>query len=412
MPNGRSFVGFGFGPIQSGLFLLEAFRSGNFQNLTVAEIDPGLVHALRSAGGSFQVNVATREGLDTVEVHGVQVLDPTDSADQPKLIEAISQAHEMATALPSVETYDTGGPASVARLIAEGIRRRPSQPRLIYAAENHRRAARCLHEAIARHLPPAELDSAQVVDTVIGKMSGLVTDPDQLRRWELAPMTPGATSAILVEAFNHILISRVTLAHLAPGIPAFQQKTNLLPFEDAKLFGHNAVHALIGYLAHAQGIRCMSELASQPGILDIARRALLDESGAALIARHGRTGDPLFTPAGFAEHADDLLERMLNPYLRDQVERIIRDTQRKLAYDDRLIGTMRLALEEGIEPRNLASGAAAAARHLLNSADSPGEQAIRDRLIGLWGNRIDAHAPLIIELICNAKDRLPEIRNA
>ena len=32
----KTFVGFGFGPIQSGLFLLEAFRSGNFDRYVVA----------------------------------------------------------------------------------------------------------------------------------------------------------------------------------------------------------------------------------------------------------------------------------------------------------------------------------------------------------------------------------------
>ena len=40
------FVGFGFGPIQSGLFLNEAFQSGNFSRLVVAEIDQNLVDAV------------------------------------------------------------------------------------------------------------------------------------------------------------------------------------------------------------------------------------------------------------------------------------------------------------------------------------------------------------------------------
>ncbi|MEI6783226.1 MAG: hypothetical protein WCQ21_20170, partial [Verrucomicrobiota bacterium] len=69
---------------------------------------------------------------------------------------------------------------------------------------------------------------------------------------------------------------------------------------------------------------------------------------------------PLFTPAGYQVYADDLLERMTNPYLRDRIERVIRDTPRKLSWDDRLIGTMRLALDAGVTPRRFALGAAAA----------------------------------------------------
>ena len=49
----RTFVGFGFGAIQGGLFLPEAFGSGNFSRLVVSEIDTEVVNALRSAGGSY-----------------------------------------------------------------------------------------------------------------------------------------------------------------------------------------------------------------------------------------------------------------------------------------------------------------------------------------------------------------------
>ena len=51
---------------------------------------------------------------------------------------------------------------------------------------------------------------------------------------------------------------------------------------------------------------------------------------------------------------------MVNPWLRDAVARVIRDPRRKLAWNDRLIGTMRLALDAGITPYRFAQGAAAA----------------------------------------------------
>jgi mannitol-1-phosphate/altronate dehydrogenase len=50
--------------------------------------------------------------------------------------------------------------------------------------------------------------------------------------------------------------------------------------------------------------------------------------------------------------------------LRDAVDRITRDTRRKLGWEDRLVGTMRLALGQGISPVRYAKGAAAAVRQL------------------------------------------------
>ena len=43
----RTYVGFGFGAIQAGLFLYEAFGSGAFSRLVVAEVVPEVVAAVR-----------------------------------------------------------------------------------------------------------------------------------------------------------------------------------------------------------------------------------------------------------------------------------------------------------------------------------------------------------------------------
>ena len=150
----------------------------------------------------------------------------------------------------------------------------------------------------------------------------------------------------------------------------FVEKPDLLPFEEAKLYGHNAIHALIGYLAARRGLTTMSDAAAHPDIMATARAAFLDESGAALIRKHAALGDPLFTPAGYAAYADDLLARMVRPTLNDLIARVTRDQVRKLGYDDRFFGTMRLALQYGIRPVHLAQGAAAAVLSLLEQWDS------------------------------------------
>jgi len=373
----RQFVGIGFGPIQSGLFLLEAQQSGCFDRMTVAEIDGTLVHAVRDSGGHCAVNVAGPRGIKKHEVGSIYMLNPCVPADRDELVRAIADADEIATALPSVNAFDVGGDAAPVSCLADGLRLRApgAHPVAIYTAENHNHAAEILEQKIAALLPGGCLpDTVQVLNTVIGKISGTISDATEQRHLGLALLTPGISRAVLVEEFNHILITRIRLPGFTRAIAAFEEKDELLPFEEAKLYGHNAIHAVIGYLAHTRGLHNMAEAGLDVEIMRKANEAFLDESGVGLLHRYGGR-DRLFTPAGFTAHAEDLLMRMTNPYLCDPIARVIRDPRRKLGWDDRLIGAMRLALQAGVQPVRLAEAAKLgfAEMHLT-----------RDELHGIW----------------------------
>ncbi len=406
----RTFVGIGFGPIQSGLFLLEAHRSGNFDRLVVAEIVPEVVDAVRQSAGRFTINVAAADGIRSQQVDGLQICDPRQSEDHAQLVSAIAAADEVATALPSAEFYHRGSP-SPAQLLAEGFRLKlesSDSPRtVVYAAENNNRAAELLREAVLAELHAAgrrQLDDrVQFVNTVIGKMSGQVSCADQISDAGLEPLVAGCGQAVLVEEFNRILISQIKLPDFERGIEVFQEKPNLLPFEEAKLYGHNSTHALMGLLADRKQLTFMSEV-SRAGLLEFCEQAFVEESGGALCQRHAGV-DPLFTQEGWQEYVQDLLRRMTNPYLQDRVDRVIRDPQRKLAWDDRLVGTMRIALENGIEPRRYALGAAAAVELLL--AEEP-QQSMSTLLESVWGEAADSHESraTIIDGIRAARDEL------
>jgi len=387
MPGRKTFVGFGFGAIQTGLFLWEAQQSGNFERLVIAMTNDEVVASLRRAGGNFRVNVATRTAREVCEIRGVEIFNPRMARDRQALVEAITEASEMSTALPSVETYEQPD-ASVAELLTEGLRAKLRQncPTrcILYAAENHNHAAELLSDSIARRLAPEEDQMLRTVfqplNTVIGKMSRVVRDAAEIKEAGLQPYVDGGSRAYLVEAFNRILISQVTLAGVQRGITVFAEKPDLVPFEEAKLYGHNAAHALLGYLGRRRELRFIAEAAADDELMRFVRDAFLNESGRALIAR--RQGvDPLFTSEGYRAFADDLLARMVNPWLRDDVERVTRDPRRKLGWDDRLVGTMRLALAAGIEPRRLAVGAAAALDRL--QCEEPGKT--REELLNkIW----------------------------
>jgi mannitol-1-phosphate 5-dehydrogenase len=405
----KTFVGIGFGPVQSGLFLHEAHVSGNFERLVVAEVVPDVVAAARHAGCVW-INIADRHEIHSHPIANVEPLNPCDAADVPRLIDAIARADELATALPSVDSYCRGNP-SPAELLARGFTRKCLDQNLpqaiVYAAENDRFAAEKLRDAVIAATDPAYRTlvgkRAQFLNTVIGKMGGVVTDPAQIERDGLVPFVPGGKHAVLVEKFNRILINQITLAGFERGITAFHEKPALGPFEEAKLYGHNAAHALLGYLANIEHLTFVHEVAGTE-LVNFVERAFLEESGTALCRRHAGV-DPLFTLNGWEQYVHDLLERMTNPLLRDRVDRVIRDPRRKLGLDDRLIGTMRLAIENNICPRRYAVGAAAAAE-LLAPIQSKSD--LTDVLNSIWGAASDTRdqRDAIIEYIEEARSTL------
>jgi len=409
----RTFVGFGFGAIQGGLFLYEAHRSGNFGRLVVAEVVPEVVEAVRRSGGCYRVNVATRSGIEVHEVSKVEIYNPLVPGDAAKLATALAEASEICTALPSVDFF-TRGELSTASLIAGAVRRKVADTSLpaciVYTAENHNHAAEILQDACGKKPDEDTRTKAgqriQFLNTVIGKMSGVVTDTAQIQADKLACLTDGLSRALLVEEFNRILITQIRLPGIDRGIKVFIEKPDLLPFEEAKLHGHNATHALLGFLAQRRGHHFMSDVGSDRPLMALGREAFLEESGAALIARH-KGIDPLFTPAGYQAYADDLLERMINPYLRDLIERVVRDPRRKLAWEDRLIGTMRLALDAGVQPRRFAFGAAAA----VESLASP--KTLAETLNELWpaADQPAGRKAQLISLITEAQTKLKTEKN-
>jgi mannitol-1-phosphate/altronate dehydrogenase len=363
------FTGFGFGPIQGGLFAKEAFQSGKFRRIAVAEIDDELVNAVRANKGSYYVNVARNDGIETLQIDDVELLNPNITADRRILLETLTQSTEIVTCLPSVNFYQTSEANSVVSLIAEGLKNRTAESTIVYTAENNNQAAEILEKAVREKFTELSLERIQFLNTVIGKMSRVVTDPVEIADMRLKTIAPGFERAFLVEQFNQILVSRTRIAGFKPGIEVFIEKGDLLPFEEAKLYGHNAVHLLLGFLGAVKDIKSMTQLKDDKVIMQIGRDAFLKESGAALIKKYSHLGDELFTESGYKDYAEDLLERMTNPYLGDTIARVTRDTVRKLEMDGRIFGTMQLALNYGIEPKNMALGAMAGIAILLNKAE-------------------------------------------
>jgi mannitol-1-phosphate 5-dehydrogenase len=331
----------------------------------------------------------------------------------------VAAASELSTALPSVEFYGRGGETSIAAILAAGLRAKAASggpPSVIYTAENNTHAAHLLQQAVLDHIPGPEqaevMARVQFLDTIIGKMSGAPEAAEGLAR-----VAPGLDRAFLVEAFNRILIDQiarpgmVAARHLDPtwgdyqrGIEVFVEKASLEPFAQAKLYGHNAGHALAAYLGRRLGLARIDQLTARPDVLRFVRDAMLLESGVPLCRRYANV-DPMFSPAGFGGFVDDLLHRMVNPYVRDTIARVGRDPARKLGWNDRLVGAMRLAVAAGVTPKRYATGAAAA----LDWLDVPGHDRPRYlRLLWAAENPDQIEAEHLIEEIVRSGARLQQ----
>ena len=413
------FTGFGFGPIQSGLFASEAFKSGNFKRIVIAEIVDELVEAVRANNGTYYVNVAADNGIKVMRIDNVELINP--KTEKEKLLAALSESTEIVTSLPSVDFYSAGGGDSVAAMISDALAQSTAKATIIYAAENNNHAAEILSKAV----DTGKNKNVQFLNTVIGKMSRVVIDAAEIAELGLKPIAPGIDKAFLVEEFNKILVTKCAIKNFTPGINVFIEKKDLLPFEEAKLYGHNAIHALLAYIGIVRGYKKMTDLKKDTALMIIAHNAFLHESGEALIKKHAHLNDTLFTQDGFREYAEDLLRRMTNQHLQDTTERAGRDPIRKLGINDRIFGTMNLAIDQGIEPLNIAYAAAAGLQYLLRYAGeynipknlrtinmrNLSEENIRDLLMWLWGKdeqKSLKNSAKLIELTSLAYSKLPK----
>ncbi|MFA6290265.1 MAG: hypothetical protein WC637_00715 [Victivallales bacterium] len=332
----KTFLGIGAGPIQTGIFVRGAI-SGGFDRIVLADVDAELVNAVRQTG-SITVNTAGIDGIQRDTWQRIEIYNPMVAEDLKQLIAIATEALVVVTALPSTNFYRH------LPWLREAFAMQPEQRRYVYAAENSTTAAAELCTAVGAFPQTCYLD------TVIGKMSKVFT----IEESDLPPLAPGLNRGHLVEAFNTIYTGSAPDIE-SVGIVGLYPKAELEPFEEAKLYGHNAVHFLLGVLAAQKGCRYISEAAHYPELLRLATSALRDECGAALCRKFAGV-DPFFTSESYNNYAEELIKRMVSPVLNDSVDRVIRDLDRKLGWNDRIIGAIRLCLSQNIMPSALASG--------------------------------------------------------
>ena len=373
-PSSKSLVGIGSGAIQLGLWAYYARRAG--ARVTLAEVDAARVAAIRKTGGFYTVNIARFDRIEPVRVGPVGILNPLVPAERARLVAALREATDVVTAVPSTRDY-----AKISPLLTEGLTDR-TRPVAVYASENEIGAARKLERAVFPGKIPRAVGFA---DTVIERMGGPHADPALLARLGLETLTPGMKLALLVEDFDRIVVERKgipTAAGYSTIFGSFLAVNDIRLYEELKLYGHNAVHFMLGCLARLKGYDLMSDYNGDSDYGALGVDALRVETGGWFRKQYRRSGDAVATDDGYERWVVQLSRRIVNPYLHDAVERVIRDPARKLAWDDRIVGTMRRACGAGVRPRRYALGVAAALR-ILHPRASRGQALAA--LEALWG---------------------------
>ena len=262
-----------------------------------------------------------------------------------------------------------GNLEAIAPALSAGIVERMSRkgdPIDIYLCENRYTAFSQLKEAVYRTLAPQERawadDHVGFVGTSVARM---VPAPDPR-------VTRSDPLAVAADA-HHLLPYDGRAAKAGRPPEGMHPVANFRAEVERKLYTHNLGHAALGYLGYLRGFTYVSEALGDPEIRAVFDGALA-ETSEALLARYPRDLDE-------DEHAKvlaDVVVRFGNPMLRDTVYRVAHDPMRKLGPEDRLIGSARLCLEQGVTPKVIARVCGAALRY--DYADDPSAVRLQELL--------------------------------
>jgi mannitol-1-phosphate 5-dehydrogenase len=284
-----------------------------------------------------------------VGISGVSALDARDTR---AVADAVAGASLVCTAV-GVRILPAVAPA-LAQGILQRLRGKATEPLNVITCENLVGAGRVLRDLVwneiaqlsSRDLPLTRPDFDArfgFVEAVVSRMVPIVAE-DVRRRDPLW---------IACEPYARLPVDRGALRGPVPRIVGMEPVSPILAYQRRKLASHNMSHAVCAYLGYRAGHEFIWQAMDDAAVLATVRGAT-GETGRALSSRFG------FTPEEQRAHEEDLLARYRNRALADQVRRVAADPLRKLGREDRLVGSARLCLEEGVDPVHVIAGIRAA----------------------------------------------------
>jgi len=217
----------------------------------------------------------------------------------------------------------------------ERIRRRKDDI-YILCAENGEDVA----EKWRAQFPP----NIHLSDTVMGRMCRV----EENAAPDYTPVHPQLPWAVVGEAFYGMPlpdeINNPEVFHSDAFI--FCPEKEFHARDRIKLFAHNGLHFFIAVHGRLRNVERFSDMADDPQITTAARQLLHEEIAPALWKDCGEHLGRI----PFDDYMDKLPGRLFSKTLRDQVARGIRGVDLKFAPNERVMGGLRLLLDNGIQP--------------------------------------------------------------
>ena len=346
----KKFVMYGAGNIGRG-FVGQLFSNAGYK-VGFVDINQEVINRLNE-DNEYPVNVVTTN--DNIE-QPVKNVYGIDGKDMDAVSEEIASSDIMATAI-GVNVLKF-----IAKPIALGLKKRYERnaPKFnIIICENLIGADEFLKGLVKNEIP--ELadyveENVGFVEASIGRMVPVMTDEKRA----------GNFLRVWVEPYNILPVDKAAFKGEIPVVK------NLYPFEpfnlfiQRKLFMHNMSHALTAYLGNLRGYEFIYQAIADFDIKFVAYKALMQMARVLAVENKTEIADLVY-------HAENLLYRFTNTALADTIERVGKDTKRKLGSNDRLIGALKLAEKHGIEADYLCIGIAAGMLFAPEADDSSKE---------------------------------------
>lgn len=342
-------VMYGGGNIGRGF--IGALLSQSGYEVAFVDVAEPVVKALQE-NRTYPVRYVSTEGYEDVWIQNVTAINGNATEE---VADAIAQCDIMATAVGArILKF-------IVPNIVAGLRKRWSMGKgtlNIIICENLMDANKVLEGMLKEQLTEEECAlfdrTVGLVEASIGRMVPVQTEE----------MKAGEPMRVCVEKYGFLPVDKDAFKG---EIPAIDNMVPFAPFDfyiKRKLYVHNMGHATCAYLGDLLGLSYIYQSIAVPEVRILVQNAM-NESALALSKKYGAS---LFD---LQMHITDLLGRFTNAALGDTCQRVGGDPARKLGYDDRLIGSSLLAMEQGITPAYIAVGAAAGLRRYLQENDLP-----------------------------------------
>lgn len=332
-------VMYGAGNIGRG-FIGQLFYESGY-SVTFVDVNRDVIREINKAG-RYPVRILYKDRSEEVWVENVSCVDGTDTE---KVAEEIASADLLASAV-GVNVLKFIAPP-----IAAGLKKRWEKGNLtplnIIICENLIGADKYLKELVAKELGE---EDAKRLDTLAGFVEASI---GRMVPVQTPGMQEGNILRVCVEPYDKLPLDR---AAFKGEIPKIKNAILYSPFEyyiERKLFIHNMGHAAAAYYGYLAGYEYIWEAIENPYIELLVLRAMT-ASALALSRRHKVDFYEVY------EHVLDLIYRFGNRQLGDTVKRVGGDVRRKLSENDRLVGSYKMCVEQGVNPAPVAAAIGAA----------------------------------------------------